>query len=114
MNKSKIIFTIFIAILILLTTNINVSASSKVMNFNTNNKQIYLGSASITGNGNSSILEAIADNDLLIKIDSITELVDFYIDYNMDCNGLFDEGTITLSILLNGENSSGLCQEIQI
>ena len=70
------------------------------------NQQIYLGSASIIGNGNSSILEASAENDLLIGIDAKSSNVDFYIDYNMNCNGATDEGVITLTIFINDENKS--------
>jgi len=70
------------------------------------NQQIYLGSASIIGNGNNSILEASAENDLLIGIDAKSSNVDFYIDYNMNCNGATDEGVITLTIFINDENKS--------
>jgi hypothetical protein len=64
----------------------------------------YLGQASIVGNGSSSKLEAIAEHDLLIRIDSPSSNVDFYIEYNMSCNGDADEGVITLILSLNGEN----------
>ena len=70
------------------------------------NQQIYLGSASIIGNGNSSILEASTENDLLIGIDAKSSNVDFYIDYNMNCDGTTDEGVITLTIFINDENKS--------
>jgi hypothetical protein len=90
----------------LFVTTFNVSAENSIDRLKMNNKEFYLGSASISGDGSSSVLEAIVDNDLLIDIDSKSEFVDFYIDYEMNCDGPLDEGTITLSIILNGENSS--------
>jgi hypothetical protein len=68
------------------------------------NKQIYLGYANITGNGTTSILEAIAENDLLIGIENKTSYVDFYIDYNMKCKGDTDNGQIWLTVAINGQN----------
>jgi hypothetical protein len=68
------------------------------------NKQIYLGYANITGNGNTSILEAVAENDLLIGIDNKTSYVDFYINYNMKCSGDADNGQIWLTVAINGQN----------
>jgi hypothetical protein len=66
-------------------------------------KEVYLGRASIIGSGDSSVLEAVAENDILIRINSATR-VDFYIEYNITCEGSTDEGIITLVISLNGEN----------
>ena len=79
--------------------------SDSVVLFNSSDT-VYLGYASIFGDGNSSILEAVVENDLRIKIDSTHEVLDFFIDFNMDCNGAADEGVITLTISLNGENIS--------
>ena len=70
----------------------------KNANSDTINRQIYIGYASIIGNGSSSILEAVAENDLLIGISYNTALVDFYIDYDMNCSGATDEGIVTLTI----------------
>ena len=36
------------------------------------NKQIYLGYAKITGSGNTSILDAVAENNLIVRIDNTT------------------------------------------
>lgn len=72
----------------------------------TSNKQINLGYAYIWGDGNTSILEAVAGNDILIKTDSTTEIVDFFIEYDMDCEGLVDDGSIWFTLTLGGENIS--------
>jgi hypothetical protein len=69
-------------------------------------QEIYLGYSSIVGDGNSSILVAELENDILIKLESINDVVDFYIDYDMNCQGLTDEGVISLTIFLNDENVS--------
>jgi hypothetical protein len=65
---------------------------------------VDLGSASIIGNGNSSTLEAVAENDLLIGLDSESSYVDFYINYDMNCGETTDEGIITLIVSINGQN----------
>jgi hypothetical protein len=70
------------------------------------NRAVYLGSAKIYGEGNWSRIDVQAENDVLIKIDSKNELVDFFIDYEMECRGVTDEGIITLTVSLNGENIS--------
>jgi len=104
-------FTIFIIILFIFSNIMIISSAnlnnSERKNINKKlNKQIYLGSASILGNGNTSELVANLENDLLIKLNSSNSIVDFYIEYEIKCNGLTDEGVITLTILLNGENVS--------
>jgi hypothetical protein len=109
MKKKIYIFLISIMI-ILLSTIINVNANqynieSKIIKNNLN-KQIYLGSASIVGYGNDSDLSAELENDLLIKLNSSSSVVDFYIDYDITCNGLTDQGVITLTIFLNDQNVS--------
>jgi hypothetical protein len=68
------------------------------------NKQIYLGYATITGNGTTSILEAVAENNLIVGIEDKTSYVDFYINYNMKCNGDTDTGLILLAVAINGQN----------
>ena len=70
------------------------------------NEQIYLGYANISGDGNSSILDGSAENDLNIGIGSTTEIVDFYIDYDITCEALFDFGIVSLTIFLDDENTS--------
>ena len=104
-NKKRF-FIYCIVLMLLFVTTLNVSADVSKERLKMNNKEFYLGSATITGDGSSSVLEAIVDNDILIDIDSNSEFVDFYIDYEMNCEGALDEGTTTLSIILNGENSS--------
>jgi hypothetical protein len=70
------------------------------------NQQVYLGYSSILGNGNSSTLIAELENDVIIRLNSTTGFVDFYIDYEMNCYGPADFGIITLTIFLNDENIS--------
>ena len=107
----KKIYTIFV-ITILIFFNFIITVNSDVNKIDSEiyshnlNKQIYLGYATIIGNGNSSELIANLENDLLIKLNTTNSIVDFYIEYNMTCNGLTDEGIITLTILLNDENIS--------
>ena len=73
----------------------------------TTNRQIYLGYASIYGNGSYSQLEATAEAfPRGIALESETETVDFYIEYDMVCNGLVDTGSIGLVISINGRNVS--------
>ena len=68
------------------------------------NKQIYLGYANITGNGSNSILEAVAENDLVVGIENKTGYVDFYINYDMNCSGDTDSGQIFLTVAINNQN----------
>jgi hypothetical protein len=99
-----------VAILVILSTTTVSNAISvkqqpiKELISETGNYQVYLGSASIIGNGNSSTLEAVAENDLLIGLGSESSYVDFYIDYDMSCSGTIDEGIITLIVSINGQN----------
>jgi hypothetical protein len=73
----------------------------------TTNRQIYLGYASIYGDGPHSILEAsAAEFKKGIPLASQTEIVDFYIEFNMTCDGLADKGTIGLGISIDGKNVS--------
>jgi len=68
------------------------------------NRQIYLGYASIYGDGPTSTLYAKAEN-IRIGVASPSETLDFYIDYDITCDGIADSGTITLFIdALNGIN----------
>jgi hypothetical protein len=70
------------------------------------NRQVYLGYATINGTGGTSVLEAVAEHDLVIGIGSPSTYVDFYITYDIVCSGTTDEGVVTLSIALNGQNVS--------
>ena len=100
-----IIIIMMLAVPLSNATVIKLQSNKNFENENAN-KQIRLGSASIIGNGNSSILEANARNDLLIGIDAESGIVDFYIDYNMNCNGTTDEGIISLTVFINDKNNS--------
>ncbi len=110
MNK-QILSILLIAIFIISICSVANSERTRNYSIDTEiiretNQQIYLGYSSILGNGNSSILVAELENDILIKIDSTSDVVDFYIDYEMNCYGLTDEGFITLTIFLNDANVS--------
>ena len=107
MKKSRrYLYSGFVAFLMISVFCIGINANSTITQYKTNNKEIYLGYASIWGNGTSSVLDASVENNLLIKIDSKSEIVDFYIDYDMNCESLTDEGIITLALSLDNENIS--------
>ncbi|MDG6228370.1 MAG: C1 family peptidase [Candidatus Thermoplasmatota archaeon] len=106
--KMKLIYILIACSLIVVPSLLSAGNSPKnqfvTSTFKTND--IHLGYASVWGDGNSSLLTASAENNLRIKIDTETERLNFYIDYNMTCGGLTDEGIISLTISLNGENIS--------
>ena len=108
--RRKLTTISIVAILVILSTTTTSNAMSvkqqpiKELISETVNHQVYLGSASIIGNGSSSTLEAVAENDLLIGLDSESSHVDFYITYDMNCSGTTDGGIITLMVSINGQN----------
>lgn len=108
MNRKSAIMSILTILLVLSTATISTTAikqrSVRDLSSETINRQVYLGFASIIGNGSSSTLEAVAENDLAIGIGSESGYVDFYINYDMNCSGTTDEGVITLTISINGQN----------
>lgn len=106
--KIKLIYIIIACFLIVTPSLLSATGIHKIDLVTSSQKtnDIHLGYASIWGDGNSSILTASAENNLRIKIDSQTERLNFYIDYEMICNGVTDEGIITLTISINGENTS--------
>ncbi len=108
MNRKLAIISVLIILIVLSTSTISTTAikqrSIRDLSSETINRQVYLGFANIIGNGGSSTLEAVAENDLAIGIDSKSEYVDFYINYDMNCSGTTDEGIITLTISINGQN----------
>jgi hypothetical protein len=109
--KKQIISILTIVIILFSISSIananSINKNSNELNqIQKNNQQIYLGYSSILGNGSSSTLAAELENDIIIRLDSTSDFVDFYIDYEMNCYGLTDEGIITLTIFLNDENVS--------
>jgi len=106
--KIKLIYSLITCFLVLVPSL--VSATNIPMTYLVSSQiqtnDIHLGYALIWGDGNSSILTASAENNLRIKLDSQTMRLNFSIDYDMVCNGLTDEGIITLTISINGENTS--------
>ena len=110
MDKKSTIISILIILIVLSSATISTTAikqrSIRDLSSETINRQVDLGFASIIGNGGSSTLEAVAENDLSIGLGSESGYVDFYINYNMNCSGTTDEGAITLTIFLNDQNTS--------
>jgi hypothetical protein len=108
MDKKSAIISILTILLVLSTATISTTAikqrSIRDLSSATINRQVYLGFASIIGNGGSSTLEAVAENDLAIGIGSESGYADFYINYDMNCSGTTDDGIITLTISINGQN----------
>jgi len=110
--RRKLTTISIVAILVILSTTTISNAMSvkqqpiKELISETVNRQVYLGFASIIGNGSSSTLEAFAKSDLSIGIGSESSYIDFYINYTMNCSGTWDKGGITLTIFLNDQNTS--------
>jgi len=84
---------------------VQASESKEKLIFN-QNQQIYLGIAHIIGDGTeaNTTVNAVTENDIVIKINSETSIVDFYINYSMVCSGTTDSGLITLIFQINQEN----------
>ena len=107
MNRKLTTISVVAILILISTTTIKNATTMKHRSNNdlsseTISQQVYLGYANITGNGSNSILEAVAENDIPIRIDAQSGYVDFYINYDMNCSGTTDEGVITLTIFLNG------------
>ena len=109
LSKSWNIIVLFIFLMLISSISnaaINMRIIDVELNTSTNNRQVFLGSALIIGDGGSSHLEAIPRKGISIGIDSDSSMVDFYIDYNMTCSGNTDDGWLGLVIGLNGINVS--------
>lgn len=80
----------------------------------TASEQILLGSASIFGDGieENTVVDATANTDLTISIASQTEIVDFYITYDINCNGDNDFGNVYFFLQINADNQEP--QEVNI
>jgi hypothetical protein len=78
------------------------------------NKQIYLGYANITGNGNTSILDAVAENNLIVGIENKTSYVDFYINYNMTVAINGQNMTPALATTFNSQNGTLKIENIKV
>ena len=108
MNRKSAILTLLIILIVLSTATISTTAikqrSIRDLSSETLNRQVYLGFANITGNGNSSTLEAVAEN-FKIGLGSESSYVDFYINYDMNCGEtIFDGvGLITLIITIGDQ-----------
>jgi len=106
MNKNLIYNSIGLLLCIVIVASSTSIGDTVYTNIKLSNREIYLGYATIWGDGNNSILNAVAENNLKIRTESTTEFVDLYIEYEMNCEGLVDEGIISLTLILNGENVS--------
>jgi hypothetical protein len=102
---------IILGILAIFLMSSALSSASIIINQNEKikltNKEIYLGQASIYGDGieENTTIDLTAENDMTIRISSQTEVVNFYIDYTINTtNGLIDNGAISLLIQINGDN----------
>ena len=105
-NNRRYLYSGFMAVVMISLCCSGMNANVSDAPFKTNNNEFYLGYASIWGNGTSSILNTVVENNLLIKTNSASEFFDFYIDYDMNCEGITDEGVITLALSLDNENIS--------
>ena len=86
-NSNSILMVLMLTFLLLASCS-SIPAHTNQGTTSRSTDGVYLGYASIVGDGNSSILEAAAENDLRIRIDSKSELIDFFINIDMICNGL--------------------------
>ena len=106
----RIILCSIISFIILISTigsaHFCVRSSPADIVLTTKNQEIFVGSASIIGDGTYSILTAIAEKNIFIRPGSLPAKLDFYIEYDIKCEGMTDEGFVTLTILKNGENFS--------
>jgi len=107
--KRKII--VGIVLLLFLLTGINNTNAMTVSSENiitkpkvSLNEKIFLGQVKIDGDGTqeNSSAEAYAMNDLLIKTKEEVSYLDFYIDFDMLCDGNTDSGSATIFLQING------------
>ncbi len=67
MNRKSLIISILAILIVISTATIPITAieqkSITDLQSDTINRQVYLGFANISGSGNNSILEAVAEND---------------------------------------------------
>ena len=105
--KRKVL-TIIVVIIFLLVGVCTVSNAKTIGNnkSKTLNQDVYLGYANIYGDGieENTVIEAEAENDLVVKIGTSPDYINFYIEYDIDTNnGLNDNGVITVFLQVNGE-----------
>ena len=104
--RRKLTTVSIVAILVILSTTTISNAMSvkqqpiKELISETVNRQVYLGSASIIGKGNSSTLEAVAENNLLIGLGSESSYVDFCINYDMNCGETILDGVGLITLII--------------
>ena len=106
--KNRAITLIIAIFLIMLGTTIITEGAilkKQITNVNYQNQEVYLGTATMIGDGTelNTTIETTAENDLVIRTESETSLIDLYVSYSMECNGLTDSGVTTLLIQVNGE-----------
>jgi hypothetical protein len=109
MNRKLATIGIVIILIILSTTTVsNAKLTRQQLTKHeipeTLNKEIFLGSATIFGDGTeeNTTVDAEVEIDIDIGIDSVTQPVDLYITYDIDCNGSIDDGRVYFVAQLNG------------
>jgi len=82
----------------------------------TASEQILLGSASIFGDGieENTVVDAIASDDLTISIASQTEIVDFYITYDIVCNGDNDFGIVYFFLQTDIDSGDLILEDVEV
>lgn len=105
--KKKVLAIIVLSIFLIfgVTTGLN-AKTIEINKFKTLNQEVYLGYANIYGDGveENTTIETEAKNDLIVKIETSPDFIDFYIDYEIDTNNaLSDHGAITIFLQVNGE-----------
>ena len=105
--KGKI-FAILFVISILLTASIALTSAKTITKTKSEalSKEVYLGYANVYGDGveENTEIEVSAENNLIVKISENTEIIDFYIEYDLEAaNGLNDNCGVSFLLQINGE-----------
>ena len=105
------IIALIIAISLIVIGTVAIVADAAVLNnkvptTNSSNQQIYIGEATIYGDGTeeNSSAEVTARTDLVIKIDTNPSLIDLVINYTMDCTGQTDSGVVSVLVQINSQD----------
>ena len=107
MNKYRIVTLIIALFLIMTGTAIITHGTVLKKQVITNaNQEVYLGFATMSGDGTeqNTTVDTIAENDLIIRTESETSLIDLFISYTMECTGSTDSGATSLLVQINQQN----------
>ena len=106
--KYKKIFSCLVFVLLMLMGGIvTVDAQILKREIKTNvNQQVYIGEAAIIGDGSeeNTTVEAVAETNIVIKIDTNPSYIDLIVNYSMVCNGSIDSGIVSLLVQINSED----------